>query len=113
MGRCKSGLLKEKVMLEVVFSDTAESDLNEIGEWYKSIRTGLEQEFLGCVEAELELIRKAPLVYREHYKKVRKSIINRFPYGIYYLLEEKRIVVVAIAHHKRGLKIIRKKLKKK
>ncbi len=33
-------------MLDVVFSYEAESDLNEIGEWYKVIREGLDQEFL-------------------------------------------------------------------
>ena len=70
-------------MLNVIFSDKAESDLNEIGEWYKNIRVGLEQEFLFCIEAEIELIRKTPLIYKEYYKKVRKAIINRFPYGIY------------------------------
>jgi len=56
-------------MLNVIFSDKAESDLNEIGEWYKNIRVGLEQEFLFCIEAEIELIRKTPLFI--------KSIIRR------------------------------------
>lgn len=100
-------------MLEIVFTQEAESDLNEIGEWYRNIRIGLDLEFLTCVELEIELIRKTPLVYKEYYSAIRKAIISKFPYGVYYLLEEKRIVVIAIAHHKRGQKTIRKKLKKK
>jgi hypothetical protein len=44
---------------------------------------------------------------------VRKAIINKFPYGIYYTVEEKQIIVLAIAHHKRGTQIIKQKLKTK
>ena len=100
-------------MLDVIFSERAELDLNEIADWYKNIRAGLEQEFLICIEAEVELIRKKPLIYKEFYKNVRKAIINKFPYGIYYLIEEERILLISISHHKRGQKTIRKKLKKK
>jgi hypothetical protein len=68
---------------------------------------------LVCVEAELELIRKLPLINKEYYLKVRKANINRFPCGIYYSIEEKHITILAIAHHRRGQKAIKKKLKKK
>ena len=57
----------------MVFSYEAESDLNEIGEWYKEIREGLDQEFLICIEAEIELIRKTPLIYKEYYKKNKEN----------------------------------------
>jgi hypothetical protein len=46
------------MMFVVVFSKSAEVDLNEIGEWYKRIRIGLELEFLTCIEAEIEIIKK-------------------------------------------------------
>jgi toxin ParE1/3/4 len=99
-------------MLEVVFSEQAELDLKEVREWYESIRIGLELEFLICIEAEIEVIRKAPFVNKEYFLNVRKAIINKFPYGIYYLVENERITVLSVAHHKRGSKTIKKKLKK-
>lgn len=100
-------------MFELVFTKEAEHDLTEIGEWYKNIRVGLDLEFLMCIEAEIERIRKTPLVYKEYYSTIRKAVISKFPYSVYYELEETRIVVIAITHHKRGQKTIRKKLKKK
>jgi len=100
-------------MFQVVFSKNAEIDLNEIGEWYRKIRQGLEAEFLICVEAEIEIIKKTPLIYKKFFLGIRKAIINKFPYGIYYLVQEKQIIVLAIAHHKRGAKIIKQKLKNK
>jgi len=100
------------MMFKIVFSDEAKTDLNEIGEWYRLIREGLEFEFLICIEAEIEIIKKAPFVYEEYYLGVRKAITNKFPYGIYYKLEADKIIILAIAHHKRGQKTIKKKLKK-
>jgi toxin ParE1/3/4 len=100
-------------MFVVVFSEKAEIDLNEIGEWYKKIRSGLDLEFLICVEAEIEMIRKAPLINKIYFKNVRKTIINRFPYGIYYLVKEKQVIVLSVSHHKRGKKVIKQNLKTK
>ena len=99
-------------MYEIVFSEQGELDLLQIGEWYKAIREGLELEFLICVEAEIEIIKKAPLLYKEYYAHVRKAITSKFPYGIYYLIENNKVIILGIAHHKRGQKAIKKKLKK-
>ena len=98
-------------MFDVVFSETAENDLDEIAEWYEAIRQGLKDEFLLCVEGEVEIIRRAPLIYSEYFLNVRKAKTNKFPYGIYYMVEDKRVVILAIAHQKRSIRVIKKKIK--
>jgi hypothetical protein len=34
-------------------------------------------------------------------KKIRRCLVNRFPYGIYYGIKDGTIVVIAVAHLKR------------
>jgi hypothetical protein len=35
-------------------------------------------------------------------KCIRRAILGRFPYGLYYLIEDQRIVVLAVLHLKRN-----------
>ncbi|MBA2614040.1 MAG: type II toxin-antitoxin system RelE/ParE family toxin [Bacteroidetes bacterium] len=98
---------------EIFFSEGAEKDFNEITEWYKRIRTGLDFDFILCLENEIELIKREPLIYKQVSKKIRKAIIHRFPFNVFYVIEETTIVIIAISHHKRSKKTITKKLKRK
>jgi plasmid stabilization system protein ParE len=99
--------------LKIVFTDWAESDFNKIAYWYKSIREGLDAEFILCLETEIEVIKRNPLLFKKIHKDVRKTILHRFPYNLYYLIEEDKIVVLAIAHYKRSRTTIINKLKRK
>lgn len=49
--------------VEVVLALEAELDLAEAYAWYEARRPGLGDEFLGCVEAGIEAIRRTPLLY--------------------------------------------------
>ena len=98
---------------EIVFTDWADEDFNEIGFWYSSIRLGLDNEFILCLETEIETVKRNPLLFKRIYKNIRKTVLHRFPYNMYYLIEENRIVVLAIAHHKRSRATIINKLKRK
>ena len=97
----------------VVFSDWADYDFNEIAHWYKVIRTGLDDEFILCLETEIEVIKRNPLLFKKIYKNVRRAVLHRFPYNLYYALEENKLIVLAIAHHKRSRATIIRKLKRK
>ncbi len=98
--------------LEIVFSDGAENDFNQIAEWYKEIREGLDLDFILCLEIELELIRRNYLSFKEIKNSIRRTVMHRFPYNVYYTFDEK-IVVLGIIHHKRSKNTISKKLKRK
>ncbi len=111
MARRKGKLFKEKIIRTIVFTNGVEDDLNEIGEWYGVIRKGLKEDFLLSVEVEVEIIRRAPLIYKEYCLNIKKSIISKFPYGLYYILESEQIIVLAIIHQKRGKRAIKKKIK--
>jgi hypothetical protein len=48
---------------ELHFSPIAEKDLDEIAIWYKRIRKGLNDEFIFCLEIELEPVKRNPFIY--------------------------------------------------
>ncbi len=86
---------------EVVIWPEAEEDLREAKAWYERCREGLGDEFLSCIEETIESIRCTPFLYGVVYKDVRRALVRRFPYGIFYRVAEDRVVVLAVFHASR------------
>ncbi len=74
-------------MLEILFRSVAEQELREAYRWYEDQRTGLGEDFLLCVEAAVAKARRSPELYPEVHKNVRRVLVRRFPYGIFYVVE--------------------------
>jgi plasmid stabilization system protein ParE len=87
--------------MPLVIMPEAESDLVMARGWYEGKRPGLGEEFLLCVEAGLEPIRRAPEAAREVQPGVRRVVVRRFPYGIYYRIDRDQIAVLAVYHTRR------------
>jgi len=76
-------------------------DIEEAHQWYEKKRRGLGADFLVCVEAALERIRRSPEAYPRVYLELRRAVVRRFPYGMFYLIEADEIVVVGVFHVRR------------
>ena len=87
--------------LPLIITPAAEADLAEARAWYESKRDGLGDEFLLCIEAGLDHIRRVPAAASEVYPGVRRVVVRRFPYGILYRVDPDQIAVIAIYHSKR------------
>jgi toxin ParE1/3/4 len=79
----------------------AERDIAEAYRWYEEQRIGLGADFLLCVEEGLAKIQRAPEAYPVVHKNVRRLLIKRFPYGIFYAVEQPVIIVLAVFHERR------------
>jgi plasmid stabilization system protein ParE len=64
----------------IVLAPEAEQDLLEAYDWYEKRRPGLGEEFLSCVDACLERIRRTPEMHAKVHEDFRRAIIRRFPY---------------------------------
>jgi plasmid stabilization system protein ParE len=62
----------------------------------------LAQRFAEAVADTIEKIAAAPLHYAVVEKERRRAGVRRFPYGIFFLLKETRIVVIACFHGRRN-----------
>ena len=84
----------------------AEKDLAEATFWYESQAEGLGLELLVCFKALSVLIQRHPLGYEAKYKikgrAVRVAMLNRFPYGVYFFVDETTIQIIAVMHAKRS-----------
>ncbi|HEY7545402.1 MAG TPA: type II toxin-antitoxin system RelE/ParE family toxin [Blastocatellia bacterium] len=88
----------------ILISSDAESDLIEAVDWYRAIDPGLEKEFLRAVDAGLSSIRRNPEQYALIYKNVRRALLRKFPYAIFYFVFDDTVVVIACFHTRRDPK---------
>ncbi|MCH9010466.1 MAG: type II toxin-antitoxin system RelE/ParE family toxin, partial [Chloroflexi bacterium] len=64
----------------------------------------MQTSFSLCIEEVLDKVERSPEQYPVIHRGVRRALIRRFPYGIFYLLKEETIVVVAVFHGSRDPK---------
>jgi hypothetical protein len=76
----------------------AELDLAEAQLWYESQLTGLGADFLFEVSQVLDQLAETPLIYQIAYRDVRRAIVHRFPYLIWYRILGKAVTALACTH---------------
>ena len=82
----------------IFISAAAYEDIKEARKWYEEHRIGLSFYFDLCLEGGYEDITTSPLAYEIKYQNVRVKYIQRFPYGIHYILEEGAVYVLGVFH---------------
>ena len=80
------------------FVDEALAEFVAAGRYYDERAPGLGDAFVDEVEAGIEAILKGPTVWRVVEDDVRRYLVHRFPYGIYYTIEGHTIVIWAVKH---------------
>jgi plasmid stabilization system protein ParE len=90
------------VKLPVVWIPEANEDLLEARAWYDNIRPELGQRFALGIEATVEAMAQHPMQLPVVYRDRRRAGVRRFPYGIFFELQDDRIVVIACFHGRRN-----------
>ncbi len=88
--------------LEVRVRPEAEEDIADAATWYEDQFPGLGQDFLDQVLEKFLSIAKQPEMFPVVYKDIRRTLLNRFPFAIYYRKETDAIVVLAVIHGSRN-----------
>lgn len=84
--------------MQLHYTTKAKIDVELAFEWYERQRRGLGFEFLDCVEVAIKLIIENPKMYKIHYSYFRSCVIRRFPFSVFYTIEneDKEIIVHAV-----------------
>jgi plasmid stabilization system protein ParE len=69
--------------------------------WYEQQRPTLGAEFADACRAALALIQDRPQAFRIMRGDVRRVLLRRFPYAIFYRYREAELLVVAVMHERR------------
>lgn len=85
----------------LVSEPRADLDVEAAFQWYENERPGLGVEFLDELRATYDWIVEGPLKYQEISSGIRRVLVRRFPYAVYFAIEVDVIVVLAVLHASR------------
>jgi plasmid stabilization system protein ParE len=85
----------------LVSDSRADLDIEATFHWYENEQPGLGRDFLDELRATYDRIVKGPLKYQELRSSIRRALVRRFPYAVYFAVEDDVIVVLAVLHASR------------
>ncbi len=84
--------------MKIWLLDIAELELDEAVAWYRGKGADVVSRFLAEVATGRERILTHPNAWHPMGDGVRRYRLDRFPYGIIYVVEKDEIIVLAVAH---------------
>jgi plasmid stabilization system protein ParE len=85
----------------IVFRREAQAEFDQAFDWYEQQQAELGVDFLNKIAETLTRIEALPESYEVVFGRVRRSVVEKFPYSIFYQIEADQITVLAIFHGKR------------
>lgn len=86
---------------ELILTSEAGQDIADACTWYENLRFGLGEEFLSCLDASLEAIRRTPEMHAVVHESYRRGLVRRFPYAVFYEYAEGIVTVYSVFHTSR------------
>jgi toxin ParE1/3/4 len=88
-------------MTQAIFHPAARRELEEAIDHYAAERPGLGREFREEVQGVLALLTRFPRLGQPVRGSVRRMMLSRFPYRLYYrLLDSDNLRILAVAHNR-------------
>jgi plasmid stabilization system protein ParE len=87
--------------LPVVLRDEAQAEFDEAFDYYEGKRPGLGIDFAARVQDVFDRIGANPQMHAAVFADVRKAVVARFPYLVFYRAEPARVEVLAVFHSRR------------
>ena len=88
-------------MFTVVFTQAASGELIDAQDWYESEASGLGRRFRAAVDALVERMSVNPRQFPIVFKNVRRALLRRFPYSLFFVIEDGTLLVIARFHGSR------------
>jgi plasmid stabilization system protein ParE len=86
------------VSVRVRYSSEAFADVAEAFSWYQARRAGLGWEFVDALDVALGVLQGMPEAGPEVHRGLRRALLHRFPYALYYRLDASGIWVRGVLH---------------
>lgn len=82
--------------MNIKYTDRSKLDLYIAFDWYEKQKHGLGHEFLNSIEDSIEKINNNPNLYPKSHLSFHRCIIKRFPFSIYFTIEDEVVVIHSI-----------------
>lgn len=93
---------EDEIEYEIIVKPEAALEVQTAFDWYENQSKGLGFEFMRSADGALQSVRRNPFAYQTIYQQARRVLLRKFPYAFFYIIEEKRIVLLACFHQKRN-----------
>jgi len=70
-------------------------------QWYENEQPGLGLEFLDQLRATYDRIAAGPFEYQDLRSGIRRALLRRFPYAVYFAVDGNLVIVLAVIHASR------------
>ena len=87
--------------MKLSFHPEADTEFFASIEYYEQCESGLGYDFSVEVYSAVQIILKQPTAWPVIEDDVRRFLINRFPFGILYSIEENEIYILAVMNLRR------------
>ena len=87
---------------EVRIAASAAFEMDAAFDWYEKRQPGLGTEFLRSCEAAFSAIGRAPRLHRVIRNGIRRALLRRFPFGVFFAEEKDTVVILAVVHVRRS-----------
>lgn len=104
MGSGQSATEKRVVAYRLKFSARAAREVGAAYDWYETQSPGLGLEFELAFELQLKRLEQVPLLYPEVVPDVRRTLLSRFPFGVFYVVGGDLVHILAVIHNVRNPK---------
>lgn len=96
----------------VIFTQEADVDRDQIIDELIGRKPSLGRQWLDAYERIESLLKNNPYLYQEHLLFVRRAHFRKFPYTIYYVVNEvdKIVLIMAVLHQKQDTDVILQRL---
>jgi plasmid stabilization system protein ParE len=88
--------------LRIVFKGAAKDELEEAAAWYNDHQRGLGEEFLNEAAEAIDRAAHHPERHPFIFRDVRRTVLRRFPYAIYFRQRDDSLVILAVFHGRRN-----------
>lgn len=102
MGSSEGSTERRDVAFRLKFSGRAVREIGEAHAWYEERSAGLGSEFLLAFELQLKRLEQVPMMFPEIVPGVRRTLLPRFPYGVFYAVRGDLVNVLAVIHNARN-----------
>lgn len=85
----------------VLIRPEAEADLAAARDWYEDRLAGLGVEFGYEIDSVVSSLAERALAFPVIHREVRRALIKRFPYGVFFVASDDLVVVLAVLHQAR------------
>lgn len=82
---------------DLVLLSDASIEIEETIVWYENQKEGLGRQFGLAIKKAFDSLKANPLLYAKVQNDIRRVLLNKFPYSVYYLIDEEKLSVVIFA----------------